>query len=77
MKLHADWKKILLHSWNVRIVALAALLSGAEAFVPYLPALVSIDPFWMAILTPVTLMAALVARLVAQKAISGGDDADR
>lgn len=77
MRLHKNWKKILKDSWNIRIVAIAVLLSGLEAFVPYLPALVSIDPFWMALLTPTILMVALVARLIAQKSLSGGYDADR
>lgn len=75
MKLHRDWKKILKHSANIKLVVLAALLSGLEAFIPYLPVLMSIDPFWMAVLTPLTLMVALVARLVVQKSISGDADA--
>lgn len=77
IRLVKNWKKVLRHSSTIWIIAVAVVLSGVEAFVPYLPALVSIDPFWMALLTPVTLMAALVARLVAQKSLSGEDDADR
>lgn len=77
MKLHRDWKKILKNSWNVRIVAAAVVLSGVEAFVPFLPALMSVPPGVMAALTPITLMAALVARLIAQKTISGEDHADQ
>ncbi|OCP21886.1 MULTISPECIES: hypothetical protein [unclassified Ensifer] len=77
MKLHRDWKKILKNSWNVRIIAAAAILSGIEAFIPFLPALISVPPIVMALLTPLTLMAALVARLIAQKTISGDQDEDQ
>ena len=76
MKLHPDWKKIAKRSWNMRIVVLATLLSGAEALMPFLPALLDVPLEVMAYGTPILLMAALVARLVAQKNLSGEASAD-
>ncbi|WP_276122579.1 DUF7940 domain-containing protein [Pararhizobium qamdonense] len=76
MKLRADWKKILKNAWTVRLFLFAAAMSGLEAVIPYLPAFLAINPIWIAILTPLTCMLGIYARLVAQKSISGDDHAD-
>lgn len=32
--LHVDWKQILTKAWSVRLIVLAAILSGLEAVLP-------------------------------------------
>lgn len=70
-KLVPNARRVLKHSWCLRLVALAAVLSGAEAILPLIDYKLP-GPAWvrMAVLF-VTVGAAFAARLVAQKAVSG------
>lgn len=67
MRLADDWKVILRRAWSVRLMLLAALLSGAEFALPYFGDKVPSGVF--AALGFVVTGAALVARLIAQKGL--------
>jgi len=68
VKLYDNWRTILRRSWNLKFVALAALLTGCEAIitvtgVEWIPL-----PTWARLaLLFVVIAAAFVARLVAQR----------
>lgn len=68
--LSSQWEKIVRHAWSVRWLALAGLLSGIEAALPYLFDL-GVMPRWasraLIIAMPIIIMAAFVARISAQK----------
>lgn len=74
MKLIPDWRRVLRYAWSVRLIVLAGLLTGAEAVLPFFPELFGMTPQTWAALTFGVVAAALVARLIAQQSISGGDD---
>lgn len=76
MTLVPNWKTVLKTSSTLRILEIAVLLTLIEAALPYLPEFVPIPSGLFAILSPVTIAAAYVARLIAQKKISGDSDAD-
>lgn len=65
MKLLADWKHIVKKAWSFRLMALAAVLSGAEVVLPLFGD--SIPRGLFAVLSFVAVGGGLVARLVAQK----------
>lgn len=69
MTLAPDWKTILRKAWSVRLIAAAAVLSGAEFAFPlfgdHMPRLVfALGGFALT-------AAALVARIVAQEGLDG------
>lgn len=64
MKLHADWQWLLRRAWSVRLIALAALLSGAEVVLPLMSDLFPRGMF--AILSALVTIAAFIARFVVQ-----------
>ena len=64
-----DWKDILRRAWSVRLIVLAALLSGAEVIVPLFGDIIPRLPF--AALNFGVVSAALVARIVAQRGLDG------
>ena len=63
-RLVADWQWVLKHAWSVRLIALAAVLSGLEVLLPLISNFFPRGIF--AILTVITTAAAFVLRLVAQ-----------
>ena len=65
MKLYSNWKTILRKAWSVRLMLLAGLLSGCEVIVPLYADALPQNTF--AALSGITVCAALVARLVAQR----------
>lgn len=67
MRLADDWKVILRRAWSVRLMLLAALLSGAEFALPYFGD--KVPPGVFAALGFVVTGAALVARFIAQKGL--------
>lgn len=72
MKLGDNWRTVLKKAWSVRLMALAAVLTGAEAVLPFFAPL---EPsLWFAGATFVVVCAALVARLVAQPKMHGGEE---
>jgi len=68
MKLVDNWKFIIRKAWSARLMILAAILSGVEVVLPFLSE--SIPRGTFAVLSGITVAAAFVARLVAQKGIS-------
>ncbi|MBX5143221.1 hypothetical protein HJB79_31425 [Rhizobium lentis] len=72
MKLVSDWKRVLQRAWSIRLMLIAGALSGLEFALPYLDGYVDIPPRLFAALSGLTVAAAFVARLVAQKDVSDG-----
>lgn len=65
MNLASNWKQILKKAWSVRLMILAALLSGIEVVLPFFSDSIPRGPF--AVLSFLAVGGAFVARLVAQK----------
>ncbi len=70
MMLLPNWKQIAKKAWSVRLMALASILSGCEAILPYAEYVLPRGSF--ALLSFVIVTLALLARFVVQKEI--GDD---
>ncbi|RYE43597.1 MAG: hypothetical protein EOP24_27620 [Hyphomicrobiales bacterium] len=64
----ADWRRVLKHAWSVRLMIVAALLSGAEAALPFLDLPIPAGLF--AILTLLVTVAAFVARFIVQRSLA-------
>ncbi len=78
MQIVQNWSDVLRRAWSVRLMVLAAILSGAEVAVQVLATGDASDlpPGLFAIGSGLLSAAALAARLVAQRGLSlGGDDA--
>lgn len=73
MKLVANWRAVLSKAWSVRLMLVAALLSGLEVTMPLLDGYVDIPPRLFAVLSGLTVAAAFIARIVAQRNISDAD----
>jgi hypothetical protein len=65
MKLHDDFEWIVNHSWSLRFIFLAFLLSTAEVALPLMTNLKGLPGYPVVI--GLTTGAAFVARLIAQK----------
>ena len=65
MKLSYGWKEILKKAWSVRLMIVAALLSGIEVILPFFAT--AVPPGIFAALSFLAVSSAFVARLVAQK----------
>ena len=65
MTLKSNWRQVLRRAWSVRLMALAAVLSGVEIALPILA--VDLPRTLFAVLTFLTVSAAFVARFIAQK----------
>lgn len=74
MTLYANWKTILRKAWSIRLMLLAGVLSGAEALVTIYPFALHLPRQVMAVIVPVVIGAALVARLVAQRDLPEGGE---
>lgn len=68
MKLIDNWRDVLRRAWSMRLMVLAALLSGAEIVLPLFSEALPRGLF--AVLSFLTVAGAFVARLVAQKGLS-------
>ena len=67
MQLYDNWREILRRSWSLRFIILAGVLSGLEIILPLFMDVIPRNTF--ALLSFVSVSAAFVARLVAQKGI--------
>ncbi|MBZ9922269.1 hypothetical protein LB579_31835 [Mesorhizobium sp. BR1-1-7] len=74
MRLIDDWKAVLRHAWSVRLLFIAAVLSGLEVALPLLNGLLPVPPLVFAALSGLCVCAAFVARFVVQKKLSGKED---
>lgn len=68
MKLVENWRDLLKKAWSLRLMFLAAILSGVEVVLPFLSEALPRGLF--AVLSFLTVAGAFVARLVAQKGLS-------
>lgn len=68
MKLAPNWKTILKKAWSIRLMLLAALLSGAEVVLPFFSHAMPRGVF--AFVSFLVVAAAFIARLVAQQGIT-------
>ena len=71
LSLVPDWKVVLRHAWSVRLMIIAALLSGLEVALPLLQGFLPIRPGIFALLTSLVVAGAFVARFVVQAKVSG------
>lgn len=71
MKLDTNWKKILKKAWSIRLLLLAAVLSGIEVALPFFQGQFPRGPF--AVASFLAVASAFVARLVAQKDFADED----
>lgn len=67
-----NWRQVLKRAWSVRLMLIAGLLSGLEFAMPYLDGYVDIPPRLFALLSGLTVAAAFIARLLAQKDVADG-----
>ena len=67
MRLYDNWKEIVRRSWSLRFIILAGILSGIEVVLPLIGD--QFAPGTFAALSFISVAAAFVARLVAQKGI--------
>lgn len=65
MKLSPDWRRILKRAWSVRWMALAGILSGLEAALPFFTD--RIPPGLMAVASVLAVGGGFIARIVVQK----------
>lgn len=76
LKLVHNWRKVLTRAWSIRLLTLAGIFSGAESALPYLETLIDWPRGIFAGLTFLTVGAAFVARLLAQKTMQEEDDGE-
>jgi hypothetical protein len=67
MKLYDNWKEILRKAWSIRLMLLAAVLSGVEVILPFFANSFPRGPF--AAMSFLAVAGAFIARLVAQRNI--------
>ena len=71
MTLIPNWRAVLTKAWSVRLMILAAVLSGVEVALSFLdPEALGINPGRFAALAGLASAAALVARIWAQPAVT-------
>lgn len=69
MRLISDWRRVFRRAWSVRLIALAAVLTGAEIALPLLEGLLPLPPRTFALLSGLAAAGAFIARFVAQPEI--------
>lgn len=62
-----NWRRVLRHSWSLRLIVLAGVLSGAEIALPLVQGILPISTGWFAAASAIATGGAFVARLYAQK----------
>ncbi|KQT54615.1 hypothetical protein ASG43_03245 [Aureimonas sp. Leaf454] len=71
----ANWRRVLRYAWSVRLMILAAILSGAEVALPLIDGFLEMPRGVFAALSGLTTAGAFVARILAQpKTQPAGDD---
>jgi GH24 family phage-related lysozyme (muramidase) len=69
MRLLPDWRAVLTRAWSIRLILLAAVLSGLEVALPLLPW--AVHPGVFAALAGAVSATALLARLLVQRDLRG------
>lgn len=72
MKLIDEWKIVLRKAWSTRLAALSSVLAVLQAVVPSLDGL--IPPSTFALLSALTAILAIVARVIDQPSMSAPTD---
>lgn len=67
MTLISNWKQILVRAWSVRLILLAGIFTVLEAVVPLFQD--RLPPSIFAIMSGLTALAALLARIIAQPSL--------
>jgi hypothetical protein len=70
----SNWSAVLRYAWSIRLMALAALLSGAEVAIPYLDGVLPIPSGLFGALAGVTTLGAMLARMIAQAPLDKDKD---
>ena len=70
MTLLSNWKAVLCRAWSIRLMILAALLSGAEVALPFLGDFIA--PGCLALLSALASAGAFIARILVQKDLKDG-----
>lgn len=68
MHLIPNWRAVIARAWSMRLMFLAALLSGVEVILPFFPEAFPHGVF--AALSGLVVAAAFVARIVAQRGVT-------
>lgn len=68
-----NWRQVLKRAWSVRLMIIAAILSGLEVALPLIDGVVEIPPGVFAALSGLTVAGAFTARLLVQKGVSNAD----
>ncbi|KRE02611.1 hypothetical protein ASE61_15145 [Bosea sp. Root670] len=71
-----NWRRVLRYAWSIKLIVLGGVLSGAEVALPLIREVVDVPRGWFAAASLIVTAGAFIARLVAQKSISGGDDGE-
>lgn len=71
MSLLSNWREVLTRAWSVRLIIIAAILSGMEVALPMLDGVLPIPTGTFAALAGFVSAGALLARVVAQSNLSG------
>ncbi|HEV7251442.1 MAG TPA: hypothetical protein VGN93_31075 [Shinella sp.] len=70
MRLAPNWRAVLRYAWSIRLILIAALLSGAEVALPLVGDALPVPDRLFAALSFLTTAGAFLARLTAQKGVS-------
>lgn len=76
LRLTEDWKRIVKKAWSVRLMVLAAILSGVEVCLSFLGGISGVAQGAFAAIAGLVSMAALAARLIAQQSMQEAKDDD-
>ncbi len=71
LRLIDNWKAVLTRAWSVWLIGAAAILSGLEIVLPMFEMSLPFERGTIAAISGVITGLAFIARLVAQKSISG------
>lgn len=71
MKLHAEWRWIVAHTWSLRFIVAAFMLSSLEAFLSLVAHTNHLPPALFAVISAIVTGGAFVARLLAQEHPNG------
>lgn len=70
MRLVANWRDVLRRAWSIRLMLIAALLSGLEVALPLFGDMLPIPTGALAALSFIITAGAFAARLIAQQGLS-------
>ena len=72
MQLIPNWANVLKRAWSLRIMAVAFVLTGAEAALPFIAPDVHKHLWILALANVIIIPCAFAARLIAQEGVTNG-----